>query len=204
MLKLTLTAVIAIVTVASFSADASAQDWRQPNSNQPNGYHASEFNSHYHGNLHAPAQPLNGYHASEARSHYGGSRFEPSNGWNEQSNNGPGSAFSNASIPGGGMGSAYSNASWYQNGGSQNTLIDRMRRSNRWQGTYQHLAAAGYVPGGEQPNTTYGASQPGLQGFRNRLATFKPLIEREQGWRQREIQSVENGQGGFNTIYAEH
>jgi hypothetical protein len=53
-----------------------AQNWRQENPDAPNGYRASEAASHYHGNVHLPAQEQNGYRASEARSHYGGGRFE--------------------------------------------------------------------------------------------------------------------------------
>ncbi len=197
---------LGLAIISLFSPSAVAQNWHQSNPDQPNGYHASEFESHYHGNLEAPANQQNGYRASEARSHYGGSRFEPSNGWSYQDSSTPGSAFSNQSNEGGGIGSAYSNASWYQNGGSQNSFMDRMRRSNRWQGAYQHLAAAGYVPGGDgQQSTSYGASQSptGFQSFRSRLSTFEPLIQREQSWRQRETENVEDGHGGFNTIYAQ-
>lgn len=194
-----------------------AQDWRQPNADQPNGYRASEAASHYHGRYHMPAQPLNGYHASEARSHYGGSRFEPSSGWDYQNNSGPGSAFTNDSSESGGPGSAftnssnesslpgsaYSNASWYQNGGPQNSFSQRMCRANRWQMGYRNLAAAGYLPGGGNPDTAYGA-QPatGFQSFGSRFQTFMPLVERESAWREHAIQNVESGRSGFNHIYA--
>jgi len=194
-----------VVASTIFTA-ALAQNWRTPNPDQPNGYRATEFADKYHGNYHMPAQPQNGYHASEARSHYGGSRFEPSNGWNEQDNDGPGSAFSNAQISSGGPGSAYSNASWHQNGGAQNTLMQRLQRSNRWQAGYHNLAAAGYVPGGGGYGTTNGAAPvptAGATGFRGRFDSYAPLIERERSARTRAIQGIENGQGGFSRNYAE-
>ncbi len=104
----------AMTVVAACIQSASAQNWRPPNPNQPNGYRASEAASHSHGDAHLPAQEQNGYHASEARSHYGGQRDEPASGWNYENNSGPGSAFSNDnysnydSMPG----SAYSSARW--------------------------------------------------------------------------------------------
>lgn len=200
--KIRLTAV-ALTYLALIGSSVSAQNWREENPDQPNGYHASEAASHYHGNLHMPAQQQNGYRASEARSHYGGERFEPSSGWNHDNNSGPGSAFTNDSNYGGGIGSAYSNASRFQNGGPENTYSERMCRANRWQAGYRNLAAAGYIPGGGQSGTGGGA-QPatGFQSFRSRFETFSPMIERESAWRQRAIESVEDGQGGFNHIYA--
>lgn len=201
--KIVLSILLSNLLATLIGQGASAQDWRQQNPNQPNGYRASEFADKYHGRYHEPAQPLNGYRASEARSHYGGSRFEPPSGWNYQDNSGPGSAFSNASIPNGGPGSAFSNASAFQNGGPENTLIERVRRADSWQQKYRHLAAAGYVPGGTSPGTGYGAAPTsGFQSFRSRFATFEPIIQREQYMRQRATQSIEDGQGGFNRIYA--
>lgn len=200
---------IALTYLTLIGTGVSAQNWRPDNPDQPNGYHASEAASHYHGNLHLPAQQQNGYHASEARSHYGGSKFEPSSGWNYDNNSGPGSAFNNDSGYSGGFGSAYSNASRFQNGGPENSYSERMCRANRWQAGYRNLAAAGYTPGGGGSNTgtalgTGGGAQPatGFQSFRSRFATFSPMIERESAWRQRAIENVEDGQGGFTHIYA--
>jgi hypothetical protein len=73
---------LATLLVIFSCAQSLAQNWRGTNPDQPNGYRASEYEGHYHGNVHLPAQQQNGYRASEARSHYGGSRFEPSSGWN--------------------------------------------------------------------------------------------------------------------------
>jgi hypothetical protein len=186
---------------------AYGQDWREPNPNQANGYHATEAENHYHGNYHEPAQVQNGYRASEARSHYGGSRFEPSGGWDYQNNSGPGSAFSNERSSNGGPGSAFSNASAYsnasafRNGGPENTLTERLRRSARWQQNYRNLAAAGYVPGGTSSERANTAASGGFASFASRLSTFEPMIQREQAMRQRAIQSIEDGHGGFNRIY---
>ncbi len=205
--KIRLTA-FALSCLALIGSSVSAQNWRPENPDQPNGYHASEASSHYHGNLHMPAQPQNGYHASEARSHYGGSKFEPSNGWNYDSNSGPGSAFNNNSSSGGGFGSAYSNASRFQNGGPQNSHSERMCRANRWQNGYRNLAAAGYIPGASQAGssgTDSGAQQnTGFQSYRSRFETYSPMIERESAWRQRAIENVEDGRGGFTHIYAQN
>lgn len=201
--KLTALSTLVSAVIWSLASPAAlSQDWRQEseNPNQPNGYRASEFASHYHGNLHLPAQQQNGYRASEARSHYGGSRYEPPSGWSYDNNSGPGSAFNNYSSSGGGPGSAYSNASWYQNGGPQNSLVERMRRSNRWQTEFHNLEAAGYRPGGGSANTAYGGAP---SGFGNRFSTFMPLVEREQQLREQATQRIESGQGGFNHIYAE-
>jgi len=194
---------LSTVCLVSFVAAAVAQEWGEQNPNQPNGYRASEFNSHYHGNLNAPEYQPNGYRASEARSHYGGERYEPSSGWSYQENSGPGSAFSSAPIANGGPGSAFSNASWYQNGGSQNTFVERMRRANRWQQGFKNLEAAGYT--GAQPPcaSPNGADCGGYQSFRSRMSTFEPLIQREQSWRQGAIERVEDGQAGFGRIYAQ-
>jgi hypothetical protein len=79
-----------ILTFLYSCGDSSAQNWRQENPDAPNGYRASEYASHYHGDACLPANEQNGYRASEARSHYGGGRFEtspetPSNRW-ESSN----------------------------------------------------------------------------------------------------------------------
>ncbi|MBS1955149.1 MAG: hypothetical protein JST89_13255 [Cyanobacteria bacterium SZAS-4] len=199
---------MALTYLALIGSSVSAQNWRPDNPDQPNGYHASEAASHYHGNLHMPAQQQNGYRASEARSHYGGERCEPSSGWNYENNSGPGSAFNNDSNSGGGIGSAYSNVSAYsnasrfQNGGPENSYSERMCRANRWQAGYRNLAAAGYIPG--QTGSTGGGAQPatGFQSFRSRYETYSPLIERESAWRQRAIENVEDGQGGFTHIYA--
>lgn len=193
--------VAAISCSLLLSTAAHGQDWRQESSNpnQPNGYRASEFASHYHGDLHLPAQHLNGYHASEARSHYGGSRFEPASGWSYQSNSGPGSAFTNNACSGGGPGSAYSNASWYQNGGAQNSLAERMQRANRWQRTFRNLEAAGYVPGASSSTVSGGGAQ--TMGGENRFSTFMPLVQRESQLREQAEQRVENGSRGFNRVY---
>jgi hypothetical protein len=196
--KFVLSMVSSSLLLAIMTAGASAQNWRQPNPDQPNGYHASEAQSHYHGKYHEPAQPLNGYHSSEARSHYGGSKFEPSSGWNHESNSGPGSAFSHASYSGGGFGSAYSNASAFQNGGPENSYSERLGRANRWQQNYSHLAAAGYMPGGG--GTAYSGASGYPSGFANRL-TYEPMIQRETNMRERAIQNIEDGQGGFNRVY---
>lgn len=197
-------AAFCLIYCALTASSASAQNWRPDNPDQPNGYRASEASSHYHGNLHMPAQQQNGYRASEARSHYGGDKYEPSSGWNYDNNSGPGSAFNNDSNYGSSIGSAYSNASRFQNGGPENSYSARMCRANRWQAGYRNLAAAGYTPGGGQSQGTNGGAQlaTGFQSFRSRYETYSPLIERESAWRQRAIENVESGQGGFTHIYA--
>jgi hypothetical protein len=205
--KLVLSVVFSNLLATLLVGAVCAQNWREPNPNQANGYHATEAENHYHGNYHEPAQVQNGYRASEARSHYNGSRFEPSNGWDEQNNSGPGSAFSNERFSSGGPGSAFSNASAYsntsafRNGGPENTLTERLRRSARWQQNYRNLAAAGYVPGGTSSHATTAASGGMFANFASRLSTFEPMIQREQAMRQRAIQNIEDGHGGFNRIY---
>lgn len=210
------------IALAACMQSALAQNWRAPNPDQPNGYRATEFDNRYHGDLHAPAQPLNGYRASEARSHYGGERYEPAGGWNYQYTNGPGSAFSDKKIDSGGPGSAFnsqpienngpgsafSNASAFHNGGPENSLMERMRRANQWQEQIHNLRAAGYTPSTGVSNEEsrgaqyggYGQQYPQYTSFPNRFATYAPMIQKEQALRQRAIERVESG-GGFNRIY---
>jgi len=216
-------ALCAIAALSACIQSVSAQNWRPDNPDQPNGYHASEAASHYHGDLHLPAQQQNGYHASEFRSHYGGERYEPSSGWHDENNSGPGSTFTNYSnnsnydnMPG----SAFSSGRWYQNGGPENSFSERMQRSARWQEEYRNLRSAGYTPRygstGARPSL-YGAAnneagnsppsagayqqQPGYTSFSDRFQTFMPAIERERALRERAINRIEDG-GGFNRIYS--
>ena len=69
--------ILALLSVWMTGTGASAQNWRTPNPNQPNGYRATSAAYHYSGSYKEPAQPSNGYHASEARSKAGMSCFTP-------------------------------------------------------------------------------------------------------------------------------
>ncbi len=191
----------------------SAQNWRQPNPDQPNGYRASEADSHYHGKYHEPAQPLNGYRASEGRSHYGGERMESSSGFHDQDTGGPGSAFRNSSTGESGPGSAFSNASAFRSGGDENSVFNRMQRANRWQSECRNLRSAGYNPSfgpdsaaaqlqsSQQQQYSQTQQTPQYSGSSSRFSTYQPMIQRETELRQNAIQRVESG-GGFTRIYA--
>ncbi len=69
--------VFALISSVVLCPHASAQNWRTPNPNQPNGYRATEAAYHYHGSYKEPAQQSNGYRATEARSKFGMSSFAP-------------------------------------------------------------------------------------------------------------------------------
>jgi hypothetical protein len=200
MRKNLIASLLAILCLTASGRNAFGQNWRQENPDRPNGYRASEAASHYHGNLHMPANQLNGYRASEARSHYGGMRMEPSSGWHYGNDSGPGSAFRNQSGSEDAPGSAFNYASRFHSDVPENSLVQRMRNSNQWQQEYRNLRAAGYSPGA--------ATNPGYcvpardQNIQSRFSTYMPAIERESQLRQRAIQNIESG-GGFNRIYRE-
>lgn len=81
----------------------SAQNWRTPNPNQPNGYRATSAATHFSGSYKVPSQPSNGYHASEARSHAGMNCYTPpssSSNENSRSSRWGGSRWGNESAGG--------------------------------------------------------------------------------------------------------
>ncbi len=131
-----------------------AQNYRPPNPDQPNGYHASEAASHYHGNDHLPAQPQNGYHASEARSHSGAGRSEASQGYGERGASWGGRSGGNQEQ--GRWGSRY--------GGNQ----EQGRWGNRY-GANQEQGGWGSRYGANQEQrgwtSRYGANQNQAQGW---------------------------------------
>ncbi len=196
----------AILTLLIACSGAYAQNWRPPNPDQPNGYHASEAASHYHGDLHLPAQPQNGYHASEARSHYGGSRCEPASGWSSNSggrwgeSNSGGWGADRASGWGSGADSQASGlrSRW---GGSEQTESD-----SRWsqttpaeqtfaRGVLRRTMLDRYATQAQQANV--GQPDPGVQY----TATNGLLSRRMATVENSASQMIRNG-GGFNTIYA--
>lgn len=191
------------ITFAIFAAflscsTASAQNWRQPNPDQPNGYRASEAASHYHGDLHMPAQPQNGYHASEARSHYGGSRMEPSSGWGSSESSGGGrwGESSSSGRWGGseqsssGLGSRWGgseqSSGWGQTTPAEQTFARGVLRRTMME---RYAASQGQANVGQpDPGIRYSATN-GLLG--GRMANVENSAS----------QMIRNG-GGFNTIYA--
>ena len=171
---------------------AQAQNWRGTNPDQPNGYHASEAASHYHGNNFLPAQQQNGYRASEARSHYGGSRYEPSSGWNRQQEGGWGSAYRSnneaqsssfgrwGSNVNGRFGSSYSHPYW------QSSAFAQQAQSP--QSSQVASAAAASFAGMLRERAQMGGSYPNAGSF---------MQSREQSLQNQ----MNRGTAGFNRIY---
>jgi hypothetical protein len=170
---------------------AQAQNWRGENPNQPNGYRASEFDSHYHGDLHLPAQQQNGYRASEARSHYGGSRFEPASGWSYSNNNSnTGRSWQNASNN--------QTSSGYRSG-------ERAESSRTYLGTARCLQRLGEL---RQMETGGSANQPhgsaGGTGSASGAAVsrFGAMLGARREQRENAVQNmIRSGSGGFNHLY---
>lgn len=186
-----------IRTVALFSTlfllagGVQAQNWRGENPNQPNGYRASEFASHYHGDLRVPAQQQNGYRASEARSHYGGSRFEPASGWSYSSNG-------NSSNYGRSWQTANSDSNrWGNQGGS----ADRV--SGSYLGTARCLHRLGELRNLEASggaNQTAGGSYQGSNG--EGVSRFGAMLGARREQRENAVQNmIRSGSGGFNHLY---
>ncbi len=184
-------------TIALFSTlfllagGVQAQNWRGENPNQPNGYRASEFASHYHGDLHLPAQQQNGYRASEARSHYGGSRFEPASGWSYSSN-------SNSSNYG---------RSWQTANGDQNRWSNQggsaWRESSGYLGTARCLHRLSEL---SNPEVSGGANQlagTAYQGSYGEAASrFGAMLGARREQRESAVQNmIRSGSGGFNHLY---
>lgn len=185
-----------MVALVMSSSVALAQNWRQPNPDQPNGYRASEAASHYHGDLHMPAQPQNGYRASEARSHYGGSRMEPSSGWGSSESTGRWGESNSESRWGGGSeqssgwgsrwGGSDQSSGWGQTTPAEQTFARGLLRRSMME---RYAASAGQASVGQpDPGIRYTATN-GL------LGTRMTNVENSA------TQMIRNG-GGFNTIYA--
>ncbi len=138
-----------IAAILSCTA-VSAQNYRPPNPDQPNGYHASEADSHYHGNAHLPAQAQNGYHASEARSHSGAGRSEASQGYGER-----------GSSWGGRSGGNQEQGRW---GGRYGGDQEQGRWGNRY-GASQEQGRWGSSYGGSQEQGRWGETTPAEQTF---------------------------------------
>lgn len=178
-------------TLCLLAGGVQAQNWRGENPNQPNGYRASEFASHYHGDLHLPAQQQNGYRASEARSHYGGSRFEPASGWSYSSN----SSSSNYGR------------SWQTANGDQNRWGSQ--GGSAWQGSNGSLGTARCLQrlnelrnleasGGA--NQLAGGAYQGSNG--EDAARFGAMLGARRQQRENAVQNmIRSGGGGFNHLY---
>ena len=189
-------------------AEATAQNYRGSNPDQPNGYHASEAGSHYEGDAHMPANQQNGYRASEARSHYGGSKYEPSSGWNRNSqgrNEGPGSAFRSQGEGSSGRWGGGSSSSW---GGEDRfgSNYNHPYWSNRSPAQVEGEMAAGagmlnFIRNRSEQYTansggnSYSAGQRPSNPYPNTAA----LMQARENQLQNEMRA---GHAGFNRIYS--
>ncbi|CAN5666791.1 hypothetical protein BH10CYA1_BH10CYA1_41700 [soil metagenome] len=194
---------LVVVTTLSCLA-ASAQNWRTDNPDQPNGYHASEAASHYHGNYNLPAQQQNGYRASEARSHYGGSRFQSSDGWgsSSSSDSGWGSRWNNqnqSSRPGSRWNNQNQSSGWGSRWSDQNQSSSwgqtTPREENFARGVLRRMA---YRAEQNTPASIVGQPDPGI-----RYSATGGLLDSSMTNAESSVQRMIRSGGGFDKIYAE-
>ena len=206
---------------------ASAQNWRTPNPNQPNGYRATEAAYHFHGSYKEPAQQSNGYRATEARSKFGMSSFAPptsSTSGGRWGNSESGRWGSSESGRWGETGGRFGDRGG-RFGGFQNDAQNQ-GRSEEWnefykrrfeateQGGYNNNAAQGQNVQQEYANgqgsalggNFYGGAQPG-QSFGSERAmravigasSVRQMLRNGDGGNFNRVYG--SNEGGFNRIY---
>lgn len=207
---------LVVITTLCCSA-ATAQNYRPANPDQPNGYHASEAASHYHGNAHLPAQQQNGYHASEARSHYGGSHDESSGGWgsSSRSDSERGGRWGSSSSSDGGWGSRWSSDNQSSAPGSR---WSNQNQSSGWGGRWSNqnqssgwgqttpaeesfaraaLRRMAYQSEQSPQASVVGQPDPGV-----RYSATGGLLDSRMTNAESSVQRMIRNGGGFHNIYA--
>ncbi len=215
---------IFLMVAGNFQQALYAEEYEE-NPDGPNGYRATCFKTHYHGNYNGPTEECNGYEATAIRSRYGiQPLLTPKS--EDHDNDGWGSGWGDSDKPGGG-GSGFLSRRFGNRGGSQwsnhfGSQQQQQQGGNNSRLTMQQMAGAALTAKAMQEYRQYRKMSPypastALNGYHNQNVAQQAGYSSNSSLNQYSANGsalqhamqatplrnmLRNSQGGFNRIYA--